>query len=433
MRRLLIVSPHFPPVNTPDMHRVRMSLPYFTEFGWEPLVLAVDPAKTDHLLDSRLMETIPPQVPIHHTKAFAASWTRKLGFSALGLRAWPFLYRTGTRLIRAQRPDLIYFSTTVFPVLAIGRFWKRKFGVPFVVDMQDPWVGGYYEKRPPAARPPKYGLAQRMHSILEPYTMRAVDGIVAVSAAYHETLRRRYPWIREELCRTIPFGVSEKDFEVARNLDWHNPFFTNGDGLIHGVAAGALGPTKVETCRAICVAFREGLAQQPELFSRVRLHFVGTDYAPAAQANATIRPLAARYGIEDFILESSDRIPYLETLRLFSDSDFLLVVGSDDPDYTASKLYPYIMGKKPLIAIFREESSVAEILGNTRAGTIVSFGPTDRAAEIATKLQPALTKFLAALPFVPSTDWAAFEPYLAREMTRRQCELFDFVLGRTHK
>ncbi len=41
MRRVLIVSPHFPPTNAPDHQRVRMSLPYFQENGWEPVVLAV--------------------------------------------------------------------------------------------------------------------------------------------------------------------------------------------------------------------------------------------------------------------------------------------------------------------------------------------------------------------------------------------------------
>src|SRR2546423_2747794 len=428
MRRLLIISPHFPPTNTPDMHRVRMSLPYFAEFGWEPQVLAVEPDRTGRLLDPRLMETIPHDVPIRHASAFNASWTRKLGFSALGLRAWPFLYRAGTRLIREHRPDLIYFSTTVFPVLTLGRLWKHRFGVPFVIDLQDPWVGDYYDRRPRAERPPKYALAQRMHRMLELFTMRAVDGVIAVSDPYHETLRRRYPRIRAEVCRTIPFGASEKDYEVAKKIHWHNPFFAADDGLIHGVCAGALGRTKIQTCRALCVAFRKGIETHPELFSRVRLHFVGTDYAPAAQARATIRPLAAEYGLEKFFLESTERIPYLDTLRLFCDTDFLLVLGSDDPHYTASKIYPYILSSKPLFCAFREESSVVSVLERTRAGQVVSFGATDDSDQIGKTIYPALTDFLRRLPFVPETDWREFEPYLARQLTKQQCALFDIVV-----
>ena len=434
VRKVLIVSPNFPPVNAPETHRVRVSLNHFRDFSWDPCVLAVDPALTERIIDVHLLETIPVDVAVHRTQAFDPCWTRKLGFSAIGLRALPFLYREGTRLIRKCRPDLIYFSTTAFPVLALGRLWKRRFCVPFVIDLQDPWVGEYYDKRPRRDRPPKYALAQRMHRILESYTMRDVSGIIGVSEAYHVALRKRYPWIDPGLCRTIPFGVAERDFEVARHLDWKNPFFVPGDGLIHGVCVGVLGPTKLETCRALCMAVKRGLDVEPALFSRLRLHFVGTDYAPPHQARETIRPIAAELGLKDFILESTHRIPHLATLRIYQESDFLLALGSDDPHYTASKIYPYILASKPLLAVFREESSVVSILNRTQAGEVVPFGPGEKAAEIAHKFLPALAGFLRRLPFVPATDWKEFEPYAAKQMTQRQCELFDAVVNRqSHK
>lgn len=429
MRRLLIISPNFPPINSPDMHRVRMSLSHFAEFGWEPIVLAVDPAcVVERVVDPILLETIPSDVPVHRTAAFDVHWTRKLGVSTLALRALPFLYIAGTRLMAKDRPDLVYFSTTSFPVLVLGRIWKRRFGVPFVVDMQDPWVGDYYEKRPAKERPPKYALAQTMHRLLEPFTMRAVDGVIAVTDSYHETLRRRYPWISPDFCRTIPFGASEKDFQVAANMDWHNSYFIRGEGLFHGVCAGALGQTKTETCRALCLAFRHGLDTKPELFSKIRLHFIGTDYAPPEYARPTIRPIAEEYQLEKYIFESPSRVSYLTALSLFRDAYFLVVLGSDDPNYTASKIYPYILAQKPLLCVFHKHSSVISVLEKTRAGHIVSFDENDAAQQIETKLFPALRNFFEALPFVPDTNWKEFEPYRAREMTRRQTELFDRVV-----
>ena len=35
LRKVLIVSPHFPPVNAPDMQRTRLALPYLRACGWE--------------------------------------------------------------------------------------------------------------------------------------------------------------------------------------------------------------------------------------------------------------------------------------------------------------------------------------------------------------------------------------------------------------
>ena len=43
VKKVLIVSPHFPPINAPDMQRVRLALPYLRELGWEPTVIAVGP------------------------------------------------------------------------------------------------------------------------------------------------------------------------------------------------------------------------------------------------------------------------------------------------------------------------------------------------------------------------------------------------------
>ena len=62
-RRVLIVSPHFPPTNAPDMQRVRMSLPHFREFGWDPHVLTVGDAG-DTPVDPLLSATVPADVEV---------------------------------------------------------------------------------------------------------------------------------------------------------------------------------------------------------------------------------------------------------------------------------------------------------------------------------------------------------------------------------
>jgi hypothetical protein len=68
------------------MHRVRQSLPYFKEMGWEPITLAVAPEFVEGSRDEHLLETIPSDVEIHRLSALDYHWTRKFGLGSVALR-----------------------------------------------------------------------------------------------------------------------------------------------------------------------------------------------------------------------------------------------------------------------------------------------------------------------------------------------------------
>ena len=70
LRRLLIVSPGFAPANTPDSHRVRLSLPHWKSCGWEVEVLAVRGEDVEAPLEPELLDSIPGDVPVHRVKAW---------------------------------------------------------------------------------------------------------------------------------------------------------------------------------------------------------------------------------------------------------------------------------------------------------------------------------------------------------------------------
>ena len=422
MKNVLIVSPHFPPVDLPDMHRVRVSLPYLREFHWKATVLTVAPEFVEGSREPLLAGHLPADTAIARTPALPARWTRKAGLGNLGLRALPFLYAAGSRLMADHSFDLVYFSTTVFTSIPLGRMWKRRFGVPFVVDMQDPWVNDYYDQHPDVQRPPKLAIASRMHRVLEPWSMPAADGLIAVSGAYIDTLASRYPALRSKPSMVLPFGAAPKDFERLHTAPRANRFFDPADGKIHVVYVGRGGQDMWTALRLVFSALQTGLRESPELFGRLRLHFIGTDYAPAGRSRKNIGPLAESMGVAESVREYPQRVPYFEALQVLRDAHMLLLPGSDDPRYTPSKLYPYILARKPLLAVLHQHSGACEILRATKAGEVVTFA---NAAE----LDGAWREVLNHLTVPPATDWQAFEPFTAREMTRRQCEFFDRVVS----
>ena len=427
IKKVLIISPNFPPVNAADMHRVRQSIGYFAEMGWESTVIAVQPEFVEMSTDPLLLDTLPANAEILRIPAWQAAKTRKFGLGNIGYRSLSAYYKTGSKLLKSEKYDLVYFSTTAFPVMVLGRIWKKRFGVPYIIDMQDPWRNDFYLDKPKNERPPKFRMAYFMDKHMEAWAMRKVDGIVSVSEGYPKTLMERYPNIKPEMCRVIPFGGASIDFQVLDNAKLQNRLFTKDDGNINLVYIGRGGHDMNLAVSSIFSGLKKGVDENPNLFGKIKMYFVGTSYAADGKGLKTIEPVAARYGVESQVTEITDRLPYFEALQVLKDADVLVIPGSTDTNYTASKLYPYILANKPLLAVFNENSSVVEILSKTKAGECVTFKNSDEPEVCGTKVYNELSRLLSKLPFTPDTSWNEFEPYSAREAARRQVEFFNKI------
>jgi hypothetical protein len=428
--RVLIVSPNFPPVNAADHQRVRMSLPYHQQYGWQAHVLAVDPAYNPTTLDNDLLLTIPDSISVTRVSALPLWLTRRIGCGSLALRAYWHIAQAGARLLRQEKFDLVYFSTTAFLTMALGPVWKRRFGVPYVLDMQDPWVSNYY--RESGNNPPggwlKYGFAQWLARRAEPAAMREAGHIISVSPAYPKMLLERYPELSQDCFTVLPFGASERDFETVRERAIRHSIFNLDDGRLHWTYLGRGGSDMALSLRGLFLALRALRGFHP-LVEKLQLHFVGTSYAVAHQAAKTVEPLAREIGVSDLVSEQTQRIPYLQGLDLLQSSDAILIVGSDDPSYSASKVYPCILARRPVLAILHERSLAGEVVRACQAGESIGFSSGQIPDHIADSIRPALLRLLD-LPrgSVPPTNWSAFAPYTAREMTGRQCQVFDRVV-----
>src|SRR5262249_51785370 len=195
--------------------------------------------------------------------------------------------------------------------------------------------------------------------------------------------------------------------------------------LVHLTYVGTFMPRSGELIRALFRGFVRLRLQQPELAARIRLHFVGTSNQPNDTTSFRVRALAEAEGVADVVHEIPQRLPFLEALGWLTESNGLLLIGSDEPHYTASKIYPALMSKKPFLSLFHRASSAHAILSAAGGGRSLSF--SDR-AEIA-ELESALAEGLKVLAFAPQSlgvvDPEAYAPYEARNIARRYAEIFD--------
>lgn len=428
MRRVLVVGSDFAPSSLPPATRIRFFANHLPEFGWEPIILTVAPEYYEWPVDPENEKLIPPSLPVTRTRALSARWTRKLGIGDIGLRSFWHQWRAVKRLCRTQKIDLILIPVPPYVPMVLGRLAHRKFGLPYVIDYIDPWVTDSYNQLPRHQRPPKWVFADLLSRTLEPFALKRVAHITGVSRGTTDSVINRYEWLSEADATELPYGGEAGDFEYLRAAPRKNSIFDRTDGLIHLSYVGACIPGMHATVRALFAGVRLGLDRAPEKFASLRFHFVGTSYGRGGPQS--VMALAAQAGIESLVDERAERIPYLESLQVMLDSHGLFLVGSDEPHYTASKVFPYILARKPVLAIFHEASSVVRILTETQTGTVVTFNATRRPDASVPAISAALERILE-LPsdYQPGTRWEAFEPYTTRAMAERLAQVFDKVVA----
>lgn len=426
---VLIICPHWPPINAPDMQRVRMSLPYYRAQGWVPIVLAVGDQWQEGVREAELLQTIPADVEVQYVRAGSPRWLRRLGVRNLGLRSWPFYLLTGSRIMRERKIDLVFFSNTQFITFPLGRIWRFLHGVPYVLDIQDPWRTDYYE-RPGSRRPPggwKYQIARLMAWLLEGWSFRRLGGVMSVSPSYLSDLRARYTWFRQIPSEVLGFGASRDDL-VKSALLQPGHSYRREFGEIHLLYTGASGPVMPHSLLVLFTALRLYRDREPERARRFRFHFLGTSYVAPGEGKPSVLPVAEACGVADQVEEIPHRLGHLECIRLQRDADILLLPGSSDLAYSPSKIYPYYLARRPTLALVFKESVMEQLVRDLSFAVVVNFDENESKDAAHAALAHFFDHALAGFPAgtLPARNEELFnQHYLAETLTRRQCDLFN--------
>jgi glycosyltransferase involved in cell wall biosynthesis len=435
-----MVSPHFPPDTTAGTHRVRLLAPHLPAYGWEPVVVTVDPDRYEGRVDPELLALVPPGVRVARSTAWSARWTRVLGIGDLGLRAFTGLYRTSAALLARERFDALFITIyPTYPAL-IGPRLKRRFGVPFVLDYQDPWVGAWGDTVGGGPRNRvdfKSRLTRRLASWLEPRVISAADGVTAVSTRTYTDVLKRIRNAPDLVCATIPIGGDPADFEAVRRRAAPNRWFNRDDGLLHFCYVGTLLPHGVTTLRGLLKAATFARAAHPRAFERLRLHFLGTSNQTGGSPEPSVLPHARELGLEAHVTEQPTRLLYLDALQVQLDAHVLLLMGSSEAHYTASKLYPALLARRPIVALYHRDSSVVDLLRHRSKAPSVELVTYDGDAtedDIAASAAPAFARALAPPVYNEADiDMAALTEFSAEHLAGRLAGVLDQVAVRARR
>lgn len=427
-RRVLIVTSSYAPTMIADMHRARHLAWELPALGWEVDVLAPSSAfQLREYLDPASQRLFSPDVECYAVEPRDLRFFRMLGVRSISWRAlWP-LYHAGAQLMRQKRYDLVYITTAKFNLFCLGRLWRRQFGIPYVLDYHDPWVRDGVTYRTTSS-PMKQRLAQCLAKPMEAFAVRGASGIVSVSPAYVDELRRRYGalnGLRQGRCEAIPFAAMDRDlWPLQSGIESSTSL---RDQRVEIVYVGAGGSIMAKAFEAICSSLQELRKTDSRLLDHIRIGLFGTSTLWRPGDSKPLEDLAARHGLGDVVSEYPPWIGYTQAMELVRKADGLLVLGVDDAAYMPSKLFTYALSGKPLLACFRAESAAQRFFCQMPGlGSLLTFAPDCSA--VSTQSIATVREFLCEVVSRRTFDRRALiADYLAAGMARKHARLFERV------
>lgn len=366
------------------MLRTLKIVKYLREFGWEPIVYApsdahypyldednekevpegvqvmrrpiLEPFKLFKLLSGR--KKGQPLNSIVQVRDRKPSWIDKFGIWVRGNFFIPdarFLWikpsvRFLTDFLQTNSVDAIFTDGPPHTNTYIANLLKKKTGIPWLSDFQDPWTQvDYYQMLSIGKR------ANRVHSRMEQECFSNADKITIASPTWKKDLES----IGAKNVDVIYYGYDETDFENLKK----EPSKTFD--IVH---IGLLGQDRNP------VQFLK-LIGETTYKNPIRLLLAGQIDVSIAQELDLLKSKIA--------VEILGTIPRREALQLAVNADLLLLPlnkASNAKGRLPGKLYEYLRTFNPILALGPEDSDAAEILQKTGTGICVEYSnlPTQR-------------------------------------------------------
>jgi hypothetical protein len=419
MKKILIISPHYPPSNLAAVHRSRLFAQHLPKFGWEPIILTVDERDYEESLDWNLHSMLPKNQRIEKVRAFPVTKPRLIG--DIGLRAFLQIRKRALELVQSESIEFVFIPIPSFYTALIGPFLHRKTGVKYGIDYIDPWVHQFPGSDKIFSR---HWFSMHLAKFLEPKAVKDVSLITGVAEGYYQGVIDRNPKLKKQsLFAAMPYGGEASDHSGLNQLQLE-PYLFKKNEKFQFVYAGAMLPNAYGPLESIFNA----IAANAKEFNNVEFHFIGTGYASNDELSFNIKSLAEKYGLWNAVVfEYPKRIPYLDVLVHLSLADAVFILGSTEPHYTPSKTYQGVLSKKPILAVLHEKSTAAAVIDSTGAGQTLCFNGINGLEDIESRFVNSMKQFMVfAKEFDPqNVNHSLFEEYSAKSVTAKLAASLD--------
>lgn len=392
-------------------------------------------------------------------------------FGDIIIRAFVPLLKGAQHIIQTEQIDFIWLPIPNFYNALLGRLLYEKTKVPYGIDYIDPWVRDISNQNNWRAK-----ISQWFARKLEPIAIKKASLISGVSTPYYApAIERNFPEIAEELLNQehqvqsikyqdgdskkidtdlpeltnrniqitsktpnteskiynpytkkpithvgMPYGFDPNDHHIKLQ-DLNYPWGNSSNKKIW-LYAGAFLPNSHLLMDAFFKAIK-GLRLKEQWDNNIQLWFIGTGAYPAKR----ITSYALDHQIDDIVFEERDRFPFLHVLNYLSAANTVMIIGSTEEHYTASKTYQSLLSERPVVSVFHHKSSAVKVMKECNADEYtVRYQPEMTFDEIVSAFKVRLLKRLQTDEWQP--DLGALDQYSAKESTRKLVEVIERVI-----
>lgn len=239
MNKVLIVTYYWPPSGGAGVQRWLKFAKYLPEFGWEPVILTVDPAYAAYpAIDLSLEKELPGDIQVYRTRTtdwfriyssdkskvpsagFATNtdnnWKGKVSRFIRGnffipdpRRGWnSFAFKKACDLIDKDKFTTVITTSPPHSTQIIGLKLKKRYpGIKWIADLRDPWTDiYYYDQFYPT------WFSRKIDGFYEKTVLRKADRLITVGYWLKELFSKKASGIKAKT-EVITNGFDESDFD----------------------------------------------------------------------------------------------------------------------------------------------------------------------------------------------------------------------------
>lgn len=391
-RDLLVVTYHFPPIQSAGVYRMLGLVKYLRALGWRITVMTVHRSATE-LDDRASLELIPPGVTVIRTaspepvarllrtvKSAPASPDAEDGDDAPppARRSHPLRRFVGRGIVRAltypdyqigwaprvardvrrfvrAHPGTVVFSSTPPHSTQLGvRMARALTRFPWVADFRDPWSAPF--------RQPKGPMNHALQRALERWVVQGCDHVIANTEGNRTELLAAFPALDPTRVSVVTNAFDVPTFPASANAD--------DPALACDIAYfGEIYPGMLDDYLA---ALRALVARSPAAAPRLHVFGLVGDRDLQRVRDDGLTPYVVFMGV----------VPYQRSLELMRGARSLLLLLPNERSMMTcipSKFYPYLFTGRRILA-FVPRGDTARVVEETESGTVVEPGNPELAA-----------------------------------------------------